>query len=233
MYKYEIHVHTNACSACGASSGIEMVDAAKEAGYSGFVLTNHFFHGNTGIDRNLPWADFVKAYADDYYIAKEYGDKVGIDVLFGLEEGFGDSKEALIYGLTPELVAATPQLANLDIAFLSDFVRKNGGFISCAHPFRTAPYISNPDIVPNPIYFDGIEVFNHFNTEAANEKAFNYAKANNLQGLAGGDVHRIDAMGTCGVAFEKRICTNEELVAALKSKAYKYITDGVLHDPVL
>ena len=65
MYKYEIHLHTNNCSACAISSPEEMVDIAAEKGYSGIVITNHFYHGNTGVDRNLPWEEFVSCFEKD------------------------------------------------------------------------------------------------------------------------------------------------------------------------
>lgn len=50
---------------------IELVDALEAEGYSGAVLTNHFYWGNTGIDRNLPWNEFVKAYEIDYKKCKK------------------------------------------------------------------------------------------------------------------------------------------------------------------
>ena len=62
FYKYDTHVHDSECSLCGASKPEEMVDAYAKAGYDGFFFTNHFFLGNTAIDRSLPWNEFVLAY---------------------------------------------------------------------------------------------------------------------------------------------------------------------------
>ena len=53
MFKYETHLHTSSCSACALSSGYEMVEAALRDGYSGFFITNHFYHGNSSIDRYI------------------------------------------------------------------------------------------------------------------------------------------------------------------------------------
>ncbi len=72
-YKYETHLHTSEGSACASSTSKEMVNAAVEHNYSGIIITEHFPSGNTCFDRNLPWKDFVSAYADVYYKAKEYG----------------------------------------------------------------------------------------------------------------------------------------------------------------
>ena len=44
-------------------------------------------HGNTAIRRNMPWEDFVAAYEDGWRRAKAVGDQIGIDILFGIEEG--------------------------------------------------------------------------------------------------------------------------------------------------
>ena len=73
MYKFEIHLHTNNCSACAISDPEEIIDAAVQKGYSGIVVTNHFYHGNTSIDRNLPWKDFMNSYINDYLELIEFG----------------------------------------------------------------------------------------------------------------------------------------------------------------
>ena len=61
------------------------------------VVTDHFFNGNTAIDRSLPWEEKVELYCRGYENAKEEGDKIGLDVFFGVEWAFhGD--EFLLYG---------------------------------------------------------------------------------------------------------------------------------------
>ena len=60
----------------------EIVTALKEKHLSGAVITNHFYYGNTAIDKTLPWHDFVMAYQEDYLygarLAKEAGVKTCI-----------------------------------------------------------------------------------------------------------------------------------------------------------
>ena len=98
MFKYDIHVHSSGTSHCGHSTACEMVDAALNSGFSGFVLTNHFYNGNTLLDRKSPWEDFVEVYANEYFDAKEYGEQKGIKVFFGIEEMYDVGKEVLVYG---------------------------------------------------------------------------------------------------------------------------------------
>ena len=93
MFLYDTHLHTSEASACGKSTAREMVRAYKEAGYTGFAITNHFFHGNSAIDRNnTTWREFVQPYIDAYYEACDEGAKLDFDVILGIEEGVGDSK---------------------------------------------------------------------------------------------------------------------------------------------
>ena len=54
-YLYETHLHTSEASACACSTGKEMAQACKDAGYTGIIVTNHNWHGNHCIDPSLPW----------------------------------------------------------------------------------------------------------------------------------------------------------------------------------
>ena len=201
MFRYEIHLHSSGCSACGASTAKELVKAAKESGYAGVVFTNHFYHGNTAIPRELPWQAFVEAYRRDWLEAKEYGEQLDVDVLFGLEEVYEPGKEVLIYGVAAELIGATPEFRDMDIRAMSEFVRRNGGFLACAHPFRARDYIPDPDREPEPALFDAVEAYNRGNSPEMDEKAVRYARKYHLPGISGGDVHHVDQMGYSGLAF--------------------------------
>lgn len=226
-YLYEMHLHTSPCSKCARSPIEAMVDRAAEIGFSGFVVTNHFFCGNTGIDRETnTWEEFVGAYAADWERGRAYGETRGIDVLFGVEQGYGNGKEVLIYGLSPEDFIRHPEMRRGDLATLSGFVRSCGGLLYHAHPFRDRPYISNPDDEPDPVYLDGVEIFNAANAPGENEKAAAYAKRFGLPGSAGSDTHRGDTFGSAGLAFDTRIRTNAELVDALKKGQYRLFADG-------
>ena len=85
MFKYEMHLHTSGCSKCAHSTIEEMIIALKEKGYTGAVITNHFYRGNTAVDRKLPWEDFVSAYEKDFLVGKALGEKLDFDVIFGIE----------------------------------------------------------------------------------------------------------------------------------------------------
>ena len=228
MYKFETHLHTNACSACAVSSGKEMVDAAKENGFSGFVITNHFYHGNTCVDRNLDWYDFIDAYRKDYEITREYGESKGIKVFFGIEEGFAPGKEMLIYGVTPEQLIEHPEFIMLGAKEKSDLIHKLGGITICAHPYRNRAYIPDPDTDPDITLFDAIEGYNRGNPDNENEKAVVFAKQNKMIITSGGDIHSATAFGPSGIAFDTEITDYDDFINRVKNGNFKLITKNGL-----
>lgn len=224
MYKFEIHLHTNNCSDCSVSSPEEMLLAAKEHGYSGIVITNHFFHGNTAIDRSLSWEDFVGAYKEDYLQAKAVGGKLGITVFFGLEEVYEPGKEMLIYGIEPEVFQKHPEFNTMSIKEKINFIHRNRGICVCAHPFRKRPYIPNPDREPDQKLFDGVEGFNLANPPEENEKAMVYAINHNKIILSGSDTHNAQNFGNAGIAFEKPIKNYSDFIKRIKKGKFRLIT---------
>ena len=80
IYKYEMHVHTSPCSGGGRDIR-DHIDDLMEKGYSGMVVTNHFYRGDNRIDRELPWEEFVDAYRQDYLYGLEYANEVDFDLL--------------------------------------------------------------------------------------------------------------------------------------------------------
>lgn len=223
MYKYEMHLHTFPCSACGRQTIEEAVDAAKAAGYSGFVVTNHFFRGNTGISRHMPWTDFVRAYEQDYLRGRAYGQTKDIDVLFGIESGYRQGREVLVYGLSPDDVKQMPEFMEAPIEELSASIHRHGGLMYYAHPLRLRHYIPDPDVEPDPALCDGAEVFNCGNKAERDELGLAYAVKNHLPQLSGGDVHGVEQFGQAGIETDRRIRTSEDLLEVLQSGAYQLI----------
>ena len=96
MYKYELHLHSCQGSKCGVSEGKEYVDFYIKNGYSGAVLTDHFFHGNTRPDRNLPWAQYMDEYLSGYYDMKRAAEGKDFEVFFGRK---ADKRRKLYNGM--------------------------------------------------------------------------------------------------------------------------------------
>lgn len=171
-----MHAHTSPCSACAVISPEELVEGLYSGGYSGCVITNHFYNGNSGIDRKLPYNDFIKKYEEDYLECKKAAEKYNLDILFGIEERLLDCLEILCYGITPQFLYDNPDL-------LSDYSAENwykaihefGAVCIQAHPFRDREYITNPRTLPLDC-IDGIEVYNYCNKPEENLKAEKFLK---------------------------------------------------------
>ena len=219
MYKYEMHIHTSPCSG-GGSDIRDQIDALIAKGYSGMVVTNHFYFGDTRIDRDLPWEEFVDAYRKDYLYGLEYAKALDFDLLFGLEEHVGGGQEILIYGITPELIAAHPELKAASAEKYAEIVHAAGGLVYQAHPYRARDYISSPFPLDCLDKLDGIEVYNAGNEPEWNESARRLAEDKELACIAGSDGHATKTAGRAGIAVKERIKTNEDLVRILKNREY-------------
>ncbi|MBQ8683834.1 MAG: hypothetical protein IJ518_04905 [Clostridia bacterium] len=221
-----MHQHTAGCSACATISPEETVRQLKRQGFAGMVLTNHFFYGNTAIRRNLPWADFVRPYEEEWLRAKEMGDRLDFDVLFGLEEGVGGGKEVLLYGITPDWLYDHPELrdryqtAEEHLAVVADIVHRAGGLVFQAHPFRVRDYITDPWQSLPADYLDGVEAYNFYNSPVENVRAEQYAHNNDLLTIAGTDAHHTDIPSRFGIATERRLRTDDDLTEALTTESY-------------
>jgi len=219
IYKYEMHIHTSPCSGGGADI-CEHIDNLRNKGYSGMVVTNHFYNGDNRIDKNLPWEEFVDAYRKDYIYGLEYAKKVDFDLLFGLEEHIGNGQEILIYGITAEQIAAHSELKAASAEIYADVVHSLGGLVYQAHPYRDRWYISSPYPLDCLDKLDGIEVYNAANKPEWNERAQHFAKERGLAGIAGSDGHSTASAGFAGIATSERIRNNEKLVRILKNGDY-------------
>ncbi|MCL2187616.1 MAG: PHP domain-containing protein [Defluviitaleaceae bacterium] len=216
MFLYETHLHTYPVSACGNASPEEMVRAYKSMGYTGFIVTDHFFNGNTGCPHNLPWEEKVNFFLTGYYAAKNEGATLDFDVFLGWEYAIQGS-EFLTYGLTPDFLYNNPNLDKLDIKAYSKLVRKHGGYLAQAHPYRNAFWVKNPHPVA-PHLIDGIEAFNASQDAKANASALEFANRHNLPIQSGTDAHSTKPRITGGIHLPCRAANIRDIVEAIKNK---------------
>ena len=87
-YLYETHLHTKGVSACGSSEPEDYIEVYKRAGYTGLIVTDHFFNGNSGIESSLPWEEKVCKYCSGYERALAAAKGKDFDVFFGIEYNF-------------------------------------------------------------------------------------------------------------------------------------------------
>ena len=230
-YLYETHLHTSQSSACARNTGAEMARACKDAGYTGIIVTDHNWGGNTTVNRAKAWKEWVNEFAKGYEDAKRTGDKIGLDVFFGYEAGY-QGTEFLIYGVEKDFVLTCPELRQASVEEQYCLVKQAGGMVIHAHPFREEYYI--PEIRLYPNWVDGVEGINatHSNRRSTahnepvfDERAIAYARENHLPMIAGSDIHMTALLGG-GIAFKRKLADIRDFINAIMEKEDYILTNG-------
>lgn len=224
-FLYETHMHTSQASACGKCTGKEHARFYREQGFTGIIVTDHFFGGNTSVDCELPWEERIDLFWRGYEDAKEEGDRIGLDVFFGLEQNFGFD-EYLIYGLTKEYMKAHPEMEHWSRRQQLEEVHRAGGCVIQAHPFRMRGYMNRIRIGVG--LSDGIEVANAGNEPLDDARAWRYGTEQGLVMTAGSDNHRSPAEELFGVQLEKRLTSIDDYVKIIlnRSRIGLYVPEG-------
>lgn len=214
-FLYETHMHTCQGSACGKITGREQARVYRDAGYTGIIITDHFFGGNTAVNRELPWEERIDLFWRGYEEAKEEGDRIGLDVFFALEQNI-HYDEYLIYGLTKKYMKAHPEMEHWTRWQQLEEVHKAGGCVIQAHPFRIRDYMDR--IRLGLRYCDGIEVANAGNEPLDDARALLYGREFNLVMTAGSDNHCGVNWPLYGVELEKRLTSIDDYVKIIMER---------------
>ncbi|MCM1128059.1 MAG: PHP domain-containing protein [Lachnospiraceae bacterium] len=230
-YLYETHMHTSQASKCADSTGREMAEAAKAAGYAGVIITDHSWYGNNCIDSSLPWEQWIGMFGKGYEDAKRWGDENDFSVFFGYEANY-DATEFLIYGVDIEWLTAHPQIKTASVKEQYEMIHSAGGLVIHAHPFREAGYISEIRLFPE--YVDGVEAVNathschlsvHHNNPEFDVRARAYAREHHLPMTAGSDVHSTHILGG-GMAFKRKLESIQDYCNAILTGEDYLMTNG-------
>jgi hypothetical protein len=220
LFLYETHLHTVLSSACGVSRGPDYIRRYIDAGFSGLIVTDHFFRGNTAIDRALPWREWVNQFCRGYEETREAGERLGLDVFFGWEETFDGDDDYLIYGLDKAWLLDHPESRTWTRGEQYRAVSQYGGCVVQAHPFRQHYYISRINLSPDCV--DAVEAANAGNHEQSYDAlAARYAGKLGLPKTAGSDIHeaeQFDRGEIFGVYLDQKIDSIAGYVAAIKEK---------------
>ena len=222
MPLFELHAHTSECDLAAHASGAELVRLYHAAGYSGMVITDHYF------------ATFYKWFADElagkshravmerrlkgYYEARNEGEKLGFTVLPGAEVRFDRSpygiNDFLIYGCDEEFFLTAPRLNELtSLAELNAILPENACVV-LAHPFR----VNMTVIDPTPLF--GIEAHNGLTEPYRNRMAEEYATHFGKPMTSGSDCHHPDHAARGGIETPQIIRTPRDLTDVLWSGNY-------------
>lgn len=216
-YLYETHLHTTAASACAKSAGAEYISFYKELGYTGIIITDHFFNGHCSIPQNLPWEERVDLFCRGYEDARAEGDRQGLQIFFAWEARF-NGDEFLVYGLDKQWLRTHPEMMDWDHITHYEKIRAEGGLVVQAHPFRERGYLT--EVYVHPHQCDAFEAANAGNPHEQNRLAYRYAREHGIPMTAGSDMHHVghtDNGRVYGMAFDKPLDSIADYVRAVKS----------------
>ena len=217
-YLYETHLHTSEASACGRSRGRDYVSRYKDLGYAGIIVTDHFCGGYSAISKNLSWVNWVHQFCLGYESARDEGSRRGLDVFFGWEETF-DGDDYLVYGLDKEWLLTHPEVKNWTRKKQHEEVRRYGGCVVQAHPFRQVSYIRRIHLNGT---VDAVEAANGGNLRPYDALAMSYAQKLGVPVTAGTDIHyaeEIDDNRVFGVYLDTKIKTIDDYVKVIRNNA--------------
>lgn len=220
MFKFDTHVHTSETSPCAKLKAAETIRLYQEAGFSGVCITDHYSKNLLASFSQTDWKEAVDRYLVGYRNAKEYADKIGMDVLLGAEILMdGTRNDYLLFGLDEKILYDCPHLYAYKPDELKRFAESHGLLLFQAHPFRS--YVT----AENPLYLHGVEVFNgNPRHDSHNDLSLAFAKENKLLMSGGSDCHESVDVGRSGIMTDIRIKDMKTLVEVLKSGNLTVIT---------
>lgn len=212
---YETHLHTCEASRCGRAHGRDYIEYMKDQGYSGIIVTDHFFNGNSAVPQDLPWQERVEMYVSGYKAAASEAADKDFTVLFGIEYNF-DGDEYLLYGVDEEWLLGNSDIMSLNRRGVYNRVHAAGGIMVQAHPYRERDYIKKIHLTPSVC--DGIEVYNAANGDNMNALAYQYAMKLGVPMSGGSDIHFFYDGPKGGMMFDHKIETIEDYIHAFMNR---------------
>ncbi len=199
-FKYETHFHTDETSPCGKVPAATGVRLYHQAGYSGIIVTDHYFRGLFDIHPFSRWERKLDLFLKGYRSACEEGLRLGMDIQLGMELRFdGNPNDFLVYGFDEEFLKSNKKLYRLGLESFRKLTAGSGIVIVQAHPFRSGMIPASPELI------DGVEVYNgNPRHDSKNHLALDHARTNNLKMLSGSDFHRIGDEARGGIVVEER-----------------------------
>jgi hypothetical protein len=202
--RIDLHVHTSPLSPCSHLGLSELVQTVRRLKLDGICLTEH----------QVVWdsegaAELAREGGFRVFRGNEYTTNQGDILVFGFDR---DIKELLT------------------IQELHAEVRKAGGFMIAAHPFRgfktfgigqlqmTVEQACRRKVFE---FVDAVEIGNGKLSDDENDMARKVAEALGLPGTGGSDAHRVDEVGRWLTVFENDIQSEPELLEELRGGRFK------------
>ncbi|MBE6546054.1 MAG: PHP domain-containing protein [Ruminococcaceae bacterium] len=222
---FDLHAHSSGISHCCRIPAEEVIHRALAVGLDGIVLTNHYqdlrnyFNGGS-------CDDFARRYVAEYEYAKQWGEKLGCRVLFGVEVTMEqyNNEHLLVYGVSPNFVLVHPDLYDMTQKDLYAAVKAEGGAVIQAHSLR-----KGSNVLMDPSFLDGVELNCHPGYDGTHaEELAEFAVKHGSILTCGGDYHADTYRPHCGVSLPDTVQTEADLAAYLRNTEQ---IDLRIHEP--
>ena len=197
MFKIDLHIHTS----LGGDSLIEpqdLVIRALEVGLDAVCITEHHSY-----DLSEPFDEVSR--------------ETGFPIFRGMEYR-ADNGHLLVYGVC---VTRGNLPSGLPVQKAVDWVQKNGGVASPAHPYQPSlagQYLGDDILKIRGLF--AVEVLNGSVSLEGNRRAEKAAERLGINGIGGSDAHGLQVLGKAYTCFPAAVASMEELTAALKGRNY-------------
>lgn len=201
----DLHAHSSGISHCCRIPYDAVIRTAQEVGLSGILLSNHY---QKSYVRDGDYAAFARRYTQEFRLAKDFGDSVGMRVFFGAEVTMEKYNGAhlLLYGITEEFIEENPTLFDWTMEEMYAAVKAAGGTLVQAHPYRKVK-----NLLPTQ-YLDGVEVNCHpLYGKSDFADMVEIATENKLILTSGGDYHADTYRPKCGVYLPDSLQSGVEI----------------------
>ncbi len=201
----DLHAHTKAISHCCRADAEAVIKTAKEYGFDGIVITNHYTNAYFTDDNQKEW---VEKYISEWENCRELGSSLGVRIFCGVEVTmeYDPRVHILIYGANEGFLRENLTLCDMSQEELYMLCRKNGYAVVQAHPFRGGTTVQDTR------FLDGVEINCHpLYKNSYSDKLWNIAKENNLALTVGCDYHKDTYRAVGGVFLPESINTDKEL----------------------
>ena len=208
----DMHTHSSGASDCCRLNAEEIVEAAKNIGVDGIILTNHY--RSSDCEKFATGKDYAEHYINECHRAMTHGEKIGLKVFFGIEVTmeFSDRIHLLIYGVKENFLRENPFVYDLSLEELYKLVHNNGGILVEGHPFRhdcpvlDTNYLDALEINCHPLYKD-----THYDV------LYDSAKKAGIMLTCGSDYHGDTYRAECGAYFPDTVETIQDIAEYIKN----------------
>lgn len=217
MYKIETHLHTCHSSPCGKVDAETIVKLYRDAGYSGIVVTDHFFRYTcTPRCWDIPYDRFFPIFIEGYHRLCQAAVPYGLKIYKGAEVRFdGSVNDYLLYNYPDDLLQDPDTVFSMGLERFSKLCRQAGALLIQAHPHRTNCTVADPR------FLDGVEVRNRNNENHLTQE---FARAHpQLLQLSGSDFHRPEHAAWGGIQTECLPENEQALTQLLRSGNYQLL----------